>query len=105
MQDQPSTLGERTTTTFGRIDDLKTRLKAVATGLKANFKETFAGLGEVSVSASREKTFKGNLPIVVPEVWNALPKKERDTLEKKGIVKMEPSYTGAFYGKVEVKLF
>jgi hypothetical protein len=86
---------------FARI----TGLKGVAKDIGASFKEDFAGLGVVKVSCAKEKTFKGNVPEIVPEAFNALPRKEQDQLVKKGLVKIGPAYTGAYYGAVEVELF
>ena len=87
---------------LARADELKSALKDGAT---ENFKEVFAGIGEVSVSAPKKGAFKGTFPIVVVENFLALKPKEKAKLVADGLIKMEDIYGGDYYGAVKVKVF
>ena len=85
-----------------RAAELKSALKDGAT---TNFKETFAGIGEVSVSAARAKEKTGTAPEVIVDAFLALPKKEQNALVKAGVVQIVDVYREAYYGAVRVKVF
>ncbi|NWG25671.1 MAG: hypothetical protein HXY30_14865 [Pseudorhodoplanes sp.] len=90
---------------FERIDGLKARLKQLATEAGENFKEEFAGLGAVNVVSAKEPQYKGDLPVLDCETFNALTKSKKDRLIADGLVKIEGQYSGRSYGSVTVKLF
>lgn len=89
--------------TFERIDTIKAQLKLIAT-VDGQFREVIPGLGHVSVSPEKAKSYKGDLPVLVCDAWLALKEKQRDKLVTDGLVKIEPQYSGAYYGRVEAKL-
>lgn len=88
---------------LSRMDAIKTELKAIATK-DGKFRETFVGIGYVSVSPESAGKFKGDFPIVNVEAWKALKPARQDKLIEDGIVKIESQYSGAYYGAVTVKL-
>lgn len=88
---------------FTRMDAIKTELKAIA-GAEGKFRETFVGLGYVSVAPESAPKFKGDFPIVDVEAWKALKPVRQDKLLADGVVKIESQYSGAYYGAVTVKL-
>src|SRR5689334_9321293 len=79
---------------LARADELKTALKNIATDTD-NFREVVEGVGKVSVSGEKGPQFKGNVPTLVPEAWNALTPAKQQQLVDRGLVKIEPSYSGA----------
>ena len=88
---------------FARIDAIKADLKRIAAA-EGSFREDFPGLGHVSVSPEKPKTYKGDLPVLSGDAWLALKQKQRDRLVADGLVRIEPQYTGAYYGRVDAKL-
>lgn len=88
---------------FERIDAIKAELKRIALA-DGQFRETFPGIGYVSVSPEKPKTYKGDLPVLVGDAWLALRDKQRDKLVADGLVRIEAQYSGAYYGRVEAKL-
>lgn len=89
--------------TFARIDAIKAELKQRAS-VDGSFREVFPGIGHVSVSPAKPKAYKGDLPTLVGEAWLALKQPKRDKLIADGLVKIEPQYSGAYYGRVDVEL-
>ena len=89
--------------TFTRIDAIKTelKLKALADG---KFRETFAGLGYVSVSPAKPEEIVGEEPLVVVAAWQLLKQPKRDRLIEDGLVRITPIVKGAYHGRVDVKL-
>ncbi|HEY8838530.1 MAG TPA: hypothetical protein VIO16_12835 [Dehalococcoidia bacterium] len=88
---------------FTRIDAIKTELKikALADG---KFRETFAGLGYVSVSPARPEEMTGEAPVIVVSAWSTLKPARQEKLLEDGLVKIEPIIKGAYHGRVDVKL-
>lgn len=88
---------------FSRIDEIKTvlKLKAEAEG---KFRETFAGLGHVSVSPPSPEQITGHAPVVDVGAWSELRASRQEKLIEDGVVKIEPIVKGAYYGRVDVKL-
>ncbi len=88
---------------FSRIDAIKTelKLKAVAEG---KFRETFVGLGYVSVSPSTPEEVTGEAPVIMVPAWTALKAARQDKLIADGLIKIEPIVKGASYGQVRTKL-
>jgi hypothetical protein len=87
-----------------RADGIKAELKQLATDA-GNFQEVIAGKGKVSVAGKKDKTFKGDLPVLDADKFKALTDAKREQLLAQGVVKIEPQYSGAFYGSVSVDLF
>lgn len=90
---------------FARIDELKELLKASATESGASVKEVFEGKGKVNASGDKPSEFKGDLPEVNGVAWTALTKAKRDKLVEQGIVKIVPTWSREYSGRVTVKLF
>lgn len=88
---------------FDRIEAIKTELKTIA-GTEGKFRETFVGLGYVSVSPEAGPKFKGDFPVVDVEAYKALTPARQAKLLEGGVVKIESQYSGAYYGAVTVKL-
>lgn len=87
---------------FDREAELKSQLKDTA---ESSFKETFAGVGEVHVSAKKAKQLTGTAPEIVAATFLELPKKEQNAMIKAGVVQIVDVFSGAYYGAVTVKLF
>lgn len=87
---------------FDRQDELKSALKD---GAEENFKETFAGIGEVSVSAPKKAEQTGTAPELVVSNFLELTDKQQQKLLEAGTVQIVPVIKGAYYGAVKVKLF
>lgn len=88
---------------FERMDAIKTELKAIA-GAEGKFRETFVGLGYVSVSPSTPEQVTGEAPELVVASWQALAQSRRDKLIEQGLVEIKPTIKGAYHGRVDVKL-
>lgn len=82
-----------------RLDGM---LKDVAAELAASFKEDFGDQGNVAVAPAKAAEFKGDMPVIVPEVWNALKPPQRERLLKLGVITIEPNYARASNGRVTV---
>lgn len=89
-------------TVFARQDELKSALRSTAT---TNFKEVFAGVGEVSVSAPKAAEKTGTAPELVVAAFTDLPKKEQNAMIRAGTVQVVDVNKAAYYGAVKVKLF
>lgn len=89
---------------FGRVDELKTALKDIATE-NGSFQEIVTGKGKVKVSGEKPKEFLGNLPELVPAKFNELTPAKQKALVDSGLVAIVPNYSGAYYGRVTVDLF
>jgi len=88
---------------FRRIEEIKVSLKLQA-DQDGSFRETFEGLGYVSVSPSRPAETIGEAPEAVIDEWNALTQAKRDKLLDSGVIRMAPIVKGASYGQVRTKL-
>jgi ribosome biogenesis protein Tsr3 len=89
---------------FARMDLLEIDLKLLATDAKASLVETLSKLGKVTVAPGHGEEFKGDVPVIQTEAWNALTPAERKKLEKSGLVKIEPQWGRASSGRVTVKV-
>ena len=87
-----------------RDKEICAELKRLAAGA-GNFEVVVRGKGRIKVSAPKDKAMKGTAPEIVVEKFMELPQRERDRMTERGIVKMEPQYTGAYYGAVTVEFF
>lgn len=87
-----------------RDKEICAELKRLAAG-DGNFEVVVSGKGRIKVSAPKDKAMKGIAPEIVIEKFMALPDRQRDRLRELGVVRMEPQYTGAYYGAVTVELF
>lgn len=88
---------------FTRIDAIKAELKCKAV-VDGKFRETFPGLGHVSVSPPTAEEVTGEKPVLLVAAWAALKPARQDKLLEDGLVKIEPIVKGAYYGRVDVKL-
>lgn len=70
-----------------------------------NFEVVINKVGRIKVSSPREKAMKGLAPEIIVDAFLGLPQMKRDRLIEDGIVKMEPQYSGAYYGAVTVELY
>jgi hypothetical protein len=82
------------------VAKLDAELKKIATDQGDSFKEDFGELGYVSASGAVAAEFKGDVPVIVTEVYLALKPAERKALEKRGIVVITPQYGKASNGRV-----
>ena len=89
---------------FRRIDEIAVSLKLIADN-DGSFRETFDGLGWVSVSPSKPAETVGEAPEVVIDAWNKLTPAKRLTLIEAGIIVVAPIVKRASYGQVRTKLF
>ena len=88
---------------FDRIEAIKVELKAIALA-DGKFRETFVGIGHVSVSPATPEEVTGEKPVLVVSAWNELKAARQDKLLEDGVVKIEPIVKGAYHGRVDVKL-
>jgi hypothetical protein len=88
---------------FDRISAIKTELKSIA-GTEGKFRETFVGLGYVSVSPATPEEMTGEKPVLIVPAWSALKPARQEKLLEDGLVKIEPIIKGAYHGRVDVKL-
>lgn len=84
------------------IDALKTRLREL--GGAGNFTERFPDLGHVEVKAAKAASFKGTMPMLVPELFLAMTEAERAALQESGVVKMGELWGKPFFGSITAKL-
>ena len=89
---------------FTRIDAINTRLKTVAQDEGASFRETFDGLGYVSVSPPTKEQVTGSAPELQIGAWQALRESRQAKLLEEGLVKIKSLIKRASYGQVRVKL-
>jgi hypothetical protein len=88
---------------FTRIDAIKAELKFKAE-VEGKFRETFAGLGHVSVSPPSPEQVTGEKPVIDVAAWSELKAARQGKLLEDGLVRIEPIIKGAYYGRVDVKL-
>lgn len=88
---------------FARMDEIKSLLKADAGGV--NFKIVVTGIGEVNVSAPRDKSLEGETQELQLEKFKALPERRREALIEQGVVATVEIWKKAYYGAVTTKLF
>lgn len=88
---------------FTRIAAIKTELKLIAAS-EGKFRETFAGLGYVSVSPAAPEQKVGESTELVVTAWDALPESRRAKLLEQGLVHRVDIIKGAYHGRVDVKL-
>lgn len=88
---------------FSHIEAIKASLKKYADE-DGKFRETFVGLGHVSVSPAKPEETIGEAPVIQIDAWNDLTDTRKDKLLEQGLVAIEPIVKGAAYGQVRVKL-
>lgn len=88
---------------FDRIEAIKTELKQIALAA-GKFRETFVGVGYVSVSPATPEEVTGEKPVLSVASWGELPNARQEKLIDSGLVKIEPIVKGAYHGRVDVKL-
>jgi hypothetical protein len=57
------------------------------------------------VSPPCQAEFKGNVPVIVTEAWQALKPPEQKAHVKSGLITIEPQWGRASGGRVTVKVF
>ena len=88
---------------FTRIAAIKTDLKLIAEK-EGKFRETFAGLGFVSVSPAAPAQKVGESTELVITAWDALTEARQAKLLEQGLVHRVDIIKGAYHGRVDVKL-
>lgn len=88
---------------FDRIEAIKTELKAIALS-DGKFRETFVGVGYVSVSPATPEEVTGEKPVLIVSSWTGLRQARQEKLIEEGLVKIEAIVKGAYHGRVDVKL-
>lgn len=97
------TIEKKHSADIGRMTEIKSLLKGDAKG--ENFKIVVTGLGEVGVSAPKEKYLEGTAPELVVASFLALPIAERKALLKRKLVIEAEQWKDAYYGAVRTKLY
>lgn len=87
-----------------KADGIKEKLRDVCAKKGASFTEEIDGLGSVEVKAGTEKKFKGNMPELQPEAFQALPAKQRKQLETSGLVTIVALWSKPSKPSVTVRL-
>jgi hypothetical protein len=88
-----------------RAAAIEARLKQIADERKESFKVTLSNGDYVQVSPPVAAEFKGNVPVVQTEIWQALKPAKHEQLTKLGLIKIEPQWGRASGGRVTVKVF
>ena len=99
------TLRKKHAAVFARETLIESTLKEAATKRGGGFMVLVPDLGSVMVAGKKEKEFQGEAPEADVETWATLSAADRKSLIKKGIVKIVQLWSGAFYGRVTVKVF
>lgn len=89
---------------FARMADLEASLKQIATDEGQTFKEQF-GRDYVTASGAVAAEFKGEVPVIQTEAWQALTPRRREALVTSGIIAIERQWGRASSGRVTVKVF
>src|SRR5271155_4243556 len=82
---------------------IEARLIADARG--ESFKVTLPNGDYVQVSPPVAAEFKGNVPVLQTEIWQALKPAKHEQLVKLGLIKIEPQRGRASGARVSVKVF
>jgi hypothetical protein len=88
-----------------RAAAIEARLKKIADERGESFKVTLANGDYVRVSPPVAAEFKGNVPVVQTEAWQALKPAEQKAHVKGGLIKVEAHWGRASSGRVDVKVF
>lgn len=104
LAEQRLAIEKKLSPSYATIAELDEQLKKIATDGDASFKEDFGARGFVSVAAAVAAEFKGNVPVVQTEAWNALKKLDQQRLIKSGLIKVEKNFGRASNGRVTVKV-
>jgi hypothetical protein len=88
-----------------RVAAIVARLKQIADERGASFKVTLSTGDYVQVSPPVAAEFKGNVPVVQTEIWQAVKPAKHEQLIKLGLIKIEPQWGRASSGRVTVKVF
>jgi hypothetical protein len=73
-------------------------LKQIADACGASFKVTLSNGDYVQVSPPVAAEFKGNVPALQTEIWQALKPAKHERLLKTGLIKIEPQWGRASAG-------
>jgi hypothetical protein len=87
------------------IEAMEARLKVIATEGGEPFKITMEDGSYVQVSGAVAAEFKGDVPVIQTEVWQALSAADRKLRARGGLIKIEPQWGRATSGRVQVKIF
>jgi hypothetical protein len=88
-----------------RAEAIDARIKVMATEAGEPFKEIFEDGSYVQVSGAVAAEFKGDVPVIQTEVWQALSTAERKMRARGGLIKIEAQWGRASSGRVQVKIF
>jgi hypothetical protein len=84
---------------------IEARLKQIAGERGESFRVTLPNGDYVYVSPPVAAEFKGNVPVIVTEAWQALRPAEQKAHVKSGLIRIEPQWGRASSGRVSVKAF
>ena len=90
-------------TAIDRMEAIKSELKEIS-AKDGKFRETFVGIGYVSVSPATPESITGQEPVLQVAAWLQLKVARQEKLIEDGLVKVEPTIKGAYHGRVDVKL-
>jgi hypothetical protein len=88
-----------------RAAAIEARLKQIADKRGESFKVTLSNGDYVQVSPPVPSEFKGNVPVIVTEAWQALKPAEQKVHVKSGLIRIEPQWGRTSGGRVTVKVF
>ena len=88
-----------------RAAAIEARLKQIAGERGESFKVTQPSGDYVQISPPVQAEFKGNVPVIVTEAWQALKPAEQKAQVKSGLVRIEPQWGRPSGGRVTVKVF
>jgi hypothetical protein len=88
-----------------RAAAIEARLKQIAGERGESFKVVQPNGDYVQVSPPVQAEFKGNVPVIVTEAWQALKPAEQKAQVKSGLIRIEPQWGRASGGRVTVKAF
>src|SRR5258707_6777370 len=86
-----------------RAAAIEAQLKQIADERGESFKVTLPNGDYVQVSPPCAAEFKGNVPVLQTEVWQALKPAKHEQLITLGLIKIEPQWGRASSGRVQVK--
>src|SRR5271155_3978360 len=88
-----------------RAAAIEARLKKIAEERGESFKVALSNGDYVQVSPPVPAEFKGNVPVLQTEIWQALKPAKHEQLVKVGLIKVEPQWGRASGARVSVKVF
>ena len=80
-------------------------MKQIAGERSESFKVTLTSGDFVHVSPPVAAEYKGDVPVLQTEIWQALRPAKHEQLVKLGLIKIEPQWGRASSGRVTIRVF